>query len=198
MRMGRPVEYDRDTVLDAALFAFWKSGHAACSLQMLVDATGLSRQSIYNAFGDKDGLFREVLDHYTAKVAVQCEPLEALTADQNSLREFITNSIFTQRNLGPGACFIVVTAFSPQALDPKIKPALDAGAEMVRAALATCMRNTALRGDPNPPFSPEDGAAHLYAVMNGLSALAQTGGSNDQVETALNLSFQTLFPKIGS
>ena len=196
--MARPVEFDRETVLDAALLAFWKSGYAACSLQMLVDATGLSRQSIYNTFGDKDGLFLAALDHYRAKVSIQCETIEASDADQNTLRDFIFNSISVQQNLGPGACFIVITAFSPQACDAKIKPALDAGAQRVRSALKTFIRNAALRGEFNPQLSPESGAAHLYAVMNGLSALAQTGGSKEHMETALDLSLQTLFPKTGS
>lgn len=195
--MSRPINYDKLSVLDAALEAFWKLGHAACSMQVLVDATGLSRQSIYNAFGDKDGLFRDVVAHYKEKVAAQCQPLKAQTADQSDLRRFILESIASQQTYGPGACFIVITAFSPQAQDPQIKSALDAGAETVRSAFASLMQETAARGEFTPEISPQDAAAYLYSVTNGLSALAQTGGSTQQVETALDLALQTLFPNTG-
>lgn len=195
--MARPVEFDRESVLDAALSTFWTFGHAACSLQMLVDATGLNRQSIYNAFGDKDGLFRASLDHYAAKLSAQCATIEAAQADPSDLRAFILGNLSIQQTLGPGACFIVVTAFSPQAADPRIKPALEAGAQRVRQALEVFLQAAAARGALDPRFTPQSGAAHLYALMNGLSALAQTGSPAAQVETTLDLSLQILFPKIG-
>lgn len=195
--VSRPIKYDKLFVLDAALEAFWKLGYAACSMQVLVDATGLSRQSIYNVFGDKDGIFRDVVAHYNKKVAAQCKRLEPPLAGQNDLRAFILESIASQQIYGLGACFIVVTVFSSQALDQKIKPALDAGAETVRIAFTRLMGKAAARGEFAPSVSPENGAAYLYSIMNGLSALAQTGGTKHQLEVTLDLALQTLFPNNG-
>lgn len=192
--MSRPIEYEREEVLDKALIAFWRMGHAGCSIQALVDATGMSRQGIYNTFGDKDGLFREVVTHYSAKVAQQCCGLEETGADMSSLRRFIKEGLAFQQSMGPGACFIVISAFSAQANDPKIRPALDRGANIVRKAFAAVLVNEEKRGNLLQTLSPEDAAAHLYCVMNGLSALAQTGGVERQIDTALDLAFQALRP----
>jgi len=48
---------------------FWRQGYEATSIQDLIEATGINRGSIYAAFGNKQGLFLEVLDHYADKVA---------------------------------------------------------------------------------------------------------------------------------
>ncbi|MEM9360879.1 MAG: TetR family transcriptional regulator, partial [Pseudomonadota bacterium] len=55
--MARPRSFDEATVVNAAMIAFWKLGYCETPIGALEDATGLKRVSIYNAFGDKEGLF---------------------------------------------------------------------------------------------------------------------------------------------
>ncbi len=67
---GRP-QFDESVVLDAAIEVFRRHGYAGTSIQDLIDATGLSRSSIYNRFGDKDGLYREALEIYGARAVAR-------------------------------------------------------------------------------------------------------------------------------
>ncbi len=62
--MGRTRTFDRDAVLFAAANAFRQRGFRDVSIAELEKATGLVSGSIYNAFGDKAGLFRAALHHY--------------------------------------------------------------------------------------------------------------------------------------
>jgi TetR/AcrR family transcriptional repressor of nem operon len=62
--MPRPREFDDERVLDAAMEAFWTRGYAATSAQDLVDATGLGRSSLYNAFAGKHQLYEQALRRY--------------------------------------------------------------------------------------------------------------------------------------
>lgn len=62
--MGRTRTFDRDAVLFAAANAFRQHGYRDVSIAELEKATGLVSGSIYNAFGDKAGLFRAALNHY--------------------------------------------------------------------------------------------------------------------------------------
>lgn len=190
--MPRPIQYDIINVLDRALTAFWQHGFAACSIQILVEATGLSRQSLYSIFKDKDGLFREVLKLYRAKIEVQCRTLDDANADLMTLRSFIIEGLKVQRSVGSGACFIVITAFGPQALDSSIKPALDEGAARVRGAFEAVLIKVQRRGVLSTEVSPKAAADQLYAVMNGLSALQQTGSKHTEIETTLDLTIQAL------
>ncbi len=49
--MGRPKEYVRDEVLDAATHVFWEKGYEGTSVSDLVEGTGLHRRSMYEEFG---------------------------------------------------------------------------------------------------------------------------------------------------
>lgn len=62
--MARPRGFDEDKVIKSAMAIFWKQGYNATSVADLEKATGLSRISIYNTFGDKEGLFLRTLDLY--------------------------------------------------------------------------------------------------------------------------------------
>ncbi|MEX3017621.1 TetR/AcrR family transcriptional regulator [Gymnodinialimonas hymeniacidonis] len=62
--MARPRSFDEDTVVDAAMVAFWRTGFDDTPINALEQATGVKRISLYNAFGDKEGLFLAALDRY--------------------------------------------------------------------------------------------------------------------------------------
>lgn len=62
--MGRHKEFDRDETLHKAMEVFWSRGYEAASIQDLVKHMGISRQSLYDTFGDKHALYLQALDRY--------------------------------------------------------------------------------------------------------------------------------------
>jgi TetR/AcrR family transcriptional repressor of nem operon len=60
---GRPKEFDRKEVLSNATEMFWAKGYQAASTGDLEGGTGLGRQSIYNEFDDKKGIFLAAVKH---------------------------------------------------------------------------------------------------------------------------------------
>lgn len=66
MPAGRPPGFNKQHALDRALELFWSRGYEGTSITDLTDAIGVSRPSLYTAFGDKEQLFRAVLAHYIA------------------------------------------------------------------------------------------------------------------------------------
>ncbi len=62
--VGRPREFDEDSVLEAAMEVFWRKGYEATSLADLCDCTGLHKGSLYQTFGSKHDLFMKALKHY--------------------------------------------------------------------------------------------------------------------------------------
>src|SRR5213594_2023775 len=79
--VGRPRAFDVDEALDRALQVFWHKGYEGSSLTDLTQAMGINRPSLYAAFGDKEALFRKVLDRYAdGPAAYVREALNAPTA----------------------------------------------------------------------------------------------------------------------
>lgn len=62
---GRERTFDEQVVLNASRDLFISLGYEGSSLNELLEATGLSRASLYNAFGSKRGLFLAVWNHFT-------------------------------------------------------------------------------------------------------------------------------------
>ena len=62
--MARPRTFDEGVVIARAAAAFGRLGYNACSVDDLVEVTGLQRASLYKAFGSKRGLFEKVLDRF--------------------------------------------------------------------------------------------------------------------------------------
>lgn len=78
------VQFDKSKVLESATHAFWRLGYTATSMQTLVTQTGLKPGSIYLAFGNKEGLFKESLDYYAEQSLAN---LEAMLAQYESIEE---------------------------------------------------------------------------------------------------------------
>src|SRR5580700_10932704 len=64
--MGRPREFDTDAALEKAMRLFWAKSYEGTSVADLTRALGISRPSLYAAFGDKQSLFRAALERYAA------------------------------------------------------------------------------------------------------------------------------------
>ena len=77
---GRPREFCLDAALAAALRVFWSKGYGGASLTDLTEAMGVTRPSLYSAFGNKEALFRKALDLYEReKMAFMGAALQAPT-----------------------------------------------------------------------------------------------------------------------
>ena len=87
--MARPRAFDEQEVLDRAMETFWSRGYEAVSVDDLLAATGLSRSSIYQAFGNKRGIFGAALEFYvTSRLGGMLSGLEAEGAGLDDVEAF--------------------------------------------------------------------------------------------------------------
>ncbi|MCJ8347341.1 TetR/AcrR family transcriptional regulator [bacterium] len=66
--MARPIEYNKDDILFQCMEIFWKKGYESTSISDLVTVAGVNRCTLYAIFGDKKGLFDQVMSFYLDKV----------------------------------------------------------------------------------------------------------------------------------
>ena len=61
---GRPREFDIEQALDKAMILFWEKGFDGTSLAELSATMGITKPSLYAAFGDKEHLFEAAVTRY--------------------------------------------------------------------------------------------------------------------------------------
>lgn len=75
--MSRTTLYNRQEALERAIQLFWQKGFHATSLKDIEQALDMRPGSIYAAFGNKDGLFQEALEHYAKASLTELERILA-------------------------------------------------------------------------------------------------------------------------
>jgi len=170
------------------MLAFWRLGYEDCSIGDLVEATELQRQSLYNAFGDKHGLFLAALGKYRELVESALAPLRRPDAGMSDIRRFIEETLKLQEEGDFGGCLMVRTALGQGHHDELIRRAVEAGASSVRNCFAQVIRQSMTRKEIAGSVDPEALAGLLFTVLHGLSAFVRTGGGPLDVSSILSLT----------
>ena len=103
-------QFDPDEVVDRAMEVFWTRGYESTSIDDLVEATGINRGSLYNAFGDKQGLFLAAIDRYWTTFA---DDMVAALSDRDPTQrsEGCSNLLFGEsviRNFPEAALLLIL------------------------------------------------------------------------------------------
>lgn len=103
----RSASFDRDEVVENIMNAFWEHGYEATSVQVLEAATGLKRQSLYNAFGNKDAMFELASERYHARVSQRLMATLDQAEPKLALRDFFAAQLEVLLDEGrPSGCFV--------------------------------------------------------------------------------------------
>ena len=110
---GRPREFDLDTALAAALRVFWRNGYESASMAELTAAMGITKPSLYAAFGNKEQLFHKALDLYERdKLAYTEKALSAPTA-RGVAERLLRGALELQMNpYDPKGCMAIMSVIS--------------------------------------------------------------------------------------
>jgi AcrR family transcriptional regulator len=187
---GRPREFDADNALAAALGVFWRKGYEGASLTDLTEAMGISRPSLYAAFGNKEQLFRQALDLYeTEKTAYVGEALTKPSA-RGVAEHLLTKALERQTSVcDPRGCLGVVSAMQCGDEAQPIRAEVQARGKAASDALIARFERARAEGELPPSVTPEGLARLLSAISQGLAIQASAGATADElgvlVETAL-------------
>ena len=129
--MSGVKQFDQDQVMDRIMRTFWRQGYAATSIDDLVDATGVKRGSLYNAFGDKEQMFLAAFDRYLADVAAPLDTALAGLDPRQALAEmFAAQLAELDRDDSPNGCLIANTCVEagdrPDAIGKRLRAQVSA------------------------------------------------------------------------
>lgn len=177
---GRPREFDTDEALASALRVFWTKGYEGASLTDLTDAMGITRPSLYAAFGNKEALFKQALDLYqTEKLAYVRSALAAPTA--RGVAERMLEGTIENITSECRGCLGVIASVSCSNEASPIRDDVQARAQAGRCAIVERMQRAIDEGDFTIPVEAEAMTRYLLALLQGISVQAGGGASRDEL-----------------
>jgi TetR/AcrR family transcriptional repressor of nem operon len=176
MRRHESRGLNADRPVAPAVDQFWDRGYEGASLPDLIAGTGLSRGSLYKAFGDKKGLLLAALDRYMAEgLKVTAEQLSQPGSARAAIRSSLLRHAAQSSGMaGRRGCLVVSMATEQAAHDPEI-------AERTRGMFARLQQLYAaaiVRGQASGEFPERDAQAlarFLVCQIQGMRVLGKTG-----------------------
>lgn len=192
MQKGRPREFCADEALDKALHVFWRQGYEGASLTDLTEAMGISRPSLYAAFGNKEDLFRRALDRYaeSGPGAVQREALAEPTAKAVVERMLRGAATCLTDPDNPRGCLAVQGALSCGDAAESIKNELCGRRAAGEAALRQRFERAKTEGDLKSDADPEALARFVVTVQQGMSVQAAGGASRNDLMAVAEMALR--------
>lgn len=181
-KVGRPLSFDRDAALHSAMLVFWRHGYEASSVADLTAAMGIGAPSLYAAFGDKKALFRAAVQRYLAGPVTAASLIAKAASGREAALSLLQAAAvrFTGADTPPG-CLLATGAISCSEAAADVQGELAAIRRDTEACLCAKLAADGLR-------NAEVRAAHVVAVIQGLSTLARDGASRDRLLAVVDIA----------
>lgn len=165
------------------MVVFWEHGYDGVSLTDLTRAMGITKTSMYAAFGNKEDLFRKALERYaegpasyTARALREPTAREVATA-------YLMGSIQASTRAGcPAGCLGVQGFLAAEHLGQSVADALAAWRDDNRAHLRDRFQRAIDEGDLPVGTHPGTLAHYLMTMANGIAVQAATGATRDELQ----------------
>jgi len=189
-KMGRPRSFDAEKALDNAMRVFREKGYEGASLTDLTKAMGINRPSMYAAFGDKESLFRKVLERYSSGVGIHLQQALSRKTAREVAEQLLYGAAEMQTSTNsPRGCLLTTGALVCSDESDSVRRELTSLRRQNELAIRGRMKRAQAEGDLPADSNPADLARYLTAIMQGMSILATGGASRAElkrvVETAL-------------
>jgi TetR/AcrR family transcriptional regulator, transcriptional repressor for nem operon len=182
--MSRPREFDADTALDRALDLLWTRGYEATSVDDLCAATGLSRSSLYAAYGGKRDLLLKAVDRYVEQrtpviAAALARPVPIRDAVAGFLQEVIDQIL---SGSGRRGCFLGNCAAELPRKDRAAMARVRAGLERTEATFRDALTTAQTRGELPAMADIGSLARFLTAGVQGLRLIGKANPDRGVLE----------------
>ena len=190
---GRPRAFDPDAALERAMHVFWAKGYEGASLSDLTRAMRINRPSLYAAFGNKEQLFRKVLDRYMdGPVAYFSKALAAPKAREVVEEIFLGTVRMADDPTVPAGCLMVQGALACG--DASVRKEAAARRAASEAALRHRLQRAKREGDLPKNAEPAELASYVMTVVRGMAVQSAGGASRDQLRRVAQIALRA-WPK---
>lgn len=190
--MGRPREFDADDALQTALELFWRKGYEGTSITDLTDGMGITKPSLYGAFGNKEDLFRMALERYEQNyMAFFWKALEQ--PDARSVARDVLHGFADAQTCeyNPSGCLGINAAMGCSEAAEAIQKTIIERRQVGQKALTRRFERAKREGDLPADCNPEDLARYLLTVSQGTAVQASSGAGREEIHRLVDIAMRS-------
>jgi TetR/AcrR family transcriptional repressor of nem operon len=192
---GRPREFDRDAALAKAMDVFWQHGFSKTTYAALEKATGLHRQSLVYAFGDKKALFHAVLQYYAmTRVQTAINQLQAPGSPLANIRGVFEAWLNDARRESTPGCLFVNTSGELGQAEPAFAQVIEQSTQQLVQAFERAIGAGQSQGEIVSHIDAADLARQAIAVGDGALLRSRVSGNPSFAEAAFRALLASLLP----
>ena len=192
--MTRSRAFDEQVALDSAMRLFWRHGYNATSMQMLVDATGLNRSSLYLAFGDKEALFLAAIENYLEHInGARVQRLKNEPSARKGIEDFFRGIIeFATgegRRLG---CLLTNSAIEKGATESPVQQKIYGVFSQVENCFTAVIERGQAAGEISLSWDARHLARFLITQIQGIRVISRLNPDRVWLESVLGIVMNAL------
>ncbi|MDQ0799022.1 TetR/AcrR family transcriptional regulator [Arthrobacter sp. SLBN-112] len=190
--MSRPRTFEETAALRAALQTFWRYGYEGASMELLAEAMGMNKASIYRVFGSKQELFERVREVYHREyLRFRIEALGQRTPKMIATRLLHGMVNLHAEQETPAGCLETNAALAIGPEKERIRAQLAESREALWDLLTERFEDTKDDGGLPPSMSASDAAAIVSTLVQGLAVQAKSGRSKEELTELVNAVLRT-------
>ncbi|MBI2516149.1 MAG: TetR/AcrR family transcriptional regulator [Opitutae bacterium] len=191
--MPRAKEFDEAEVLDQALELFRARGFKHTSFADLVDELGVSRQSLYDTYGDKQALYHTALKRYLDRgTDFIRRKLEEPAPVRKTLTDLFEDMISANCECGSPGCLMVNSMVELSPHDDATRALVLEHARTFENLFASRLSAAQRKGEIAKAKDPVALAQFLYHTVLGLAVASRALGDQASLRQTARLALQVL------
>jgi TetR/AcrR family transcriptional regulator, transcriptional repressor for nem operon len=191
--MARTKEFDRDEALQAAIGVFCEKGYAAASTDELMRAMKISRQSMYDTFGDKRHLYLEAFRRYVAdSIDEQIACLKKSSSPIAGIEKMLLAFAMRAERDGIVGCMGVNAICEFGRSDAEVTSLSDTEGVRLTTAVEQALRRAKSKKEINKTLKESAAAQFIRATLSGMKVAAKAGADASALRSIARFATRSL------
>jgi TetR/AcrR family transcriptional regulator, transcriptional repressor for nem operon len=191
--MARPREFESETALKKAIGAFSEHGYEGTSTDVLLQAMGISRQSMYGAFGDKKRLYLEALQRYTAdSISNQLRTLSSTSSPLKGLEAMLDLVVSLAIADPQPKCLGISAICEFGRSDPEVTMITEMASRTMLSGLERRISEARASGEISKRVDAQIAAQFIMATLAGIKIAARAGAEAESLRGIARMAIRGL------
>lgn len=192
--MPKVKQFNKTRVLEAASAIFHQKGYNGTSIDEILKATGLSRSSLYDSFGDKHNLYLQSLEFYKSNSDQGLQSIDGKNLNPLQKIESVFNGVVDHliNNPNDNGCLMVNAAAEMSKQCEKTSQVICNNKEDVQELFNTWLKEAQQNNMLTLTKPLKSYGQFLFNTLCGLKVMSQSGANKAELSNVVKVTLAAL------